>query len=167
MGSVGTRDYIVLLQGNYVGDRLLLQVKEALPSVVQDRGLVRHRHHGQQVVDGQRTDPVGQRSVPRVDECRLPPFFVRQLRDMKDSVDPKRLRGAALRDYAETCGAILAKAHARTGYPSVIASYCGNSENFDLQMAAFARGLRGPGRAGPRRAGRAVKAGTLAAEPGV
>jgi uncharacterized protein (DUF2252 family) len=37
VGSVGTRDYIVLLQGNHRGDHLLLQVKEALPSVVRDR----------------------------------------------------------------------------------------------------------------------------------
>ena len=167
VGSVGTRDYIVLLQGNYVGDRLLLQVKEALPSVVQDRGLVRHRHHGQQVVDGQRriqsvSDPflgwttVGSR-----------PFFVRQLRDMKDSVDPKRLRGAVLRDYAETCGAILAKAHARTGYPAVIASYCGSNDNFDLQMAAFARAYADQVERDHDALARAVKAGTLPAEPGV
>jgi uncharacterized protein (DUF2252 family) len=167
VGSVGTRDYIVLLQGNFVGDRLLLQVKEALPSVVLDPALTRHPHCGQQVVDGQRriqsvSDPflgwttVGSR-----------PFFVRQLRDMKDSVDPKHLQGGVLRDYAETCGAILAKAHARTGYPSVIASYCGTSDHFDQQMAAFARAYADQVERDHEALAKAIAAGLLPAETGV
>ena len=166
VGSVGTRCFVTLFSSPG-GHSLLLQVKEALPSVVQDRGLVRHRHHGQQVVDGQRriqsvSDPfLGWTSVGSR------PFFVRQLRDMKDSVDPKRLRGAVLRDYAETCGAILAKAHARTGYPSVIASYCGSNDNFDLQLAAFARAYADQVERDHDALARAVRAGTLPAEPGV
>jgi uncharacterized protein (DUF2252 family) len=167
VGSVGTRDYIALLQGNFVGDRLILQVKEALPSVVHDPALSRHPHAGQQVVDGQRriqsvSDPflgwttVGSR-----------PFFVRQLRDMKDSVDPKHLQGLVLRDYAETCGAILAKAHARTGYPSIIASYCGNSDHFDQQMVAFSRAYADQVERDHEALAQAVKAGLLPAETGV
>jgi uncharacterized protein (DUF2252 family) len=167
VGSVGTRDYIALLQGNFVGDRLILQVKEALPSVVHDPALTRHPHCGQQVVDGQRriqsvSDPflgwttVGSR-----------PFFVRQLRDMKDSVDPKHLQGLVLRDYAETCGAILAKAHARTGYPSIIASYCGTSDHFDQQMVAFSRAYADQVERDHEALAKAVKAGILPAETGV
>ena len=139
VGSVGTRDYVVLLQGNHVGDELFLQVKEALPSVVRDPALPHHRHHGRQVVDGQRriqsvSDPfLGWTSVG------TRPYFVRQLRDMKAGADPKLLLGPILRDYAELCGAILAKAHARTGYPTIIATYCGSSERFDEAMVAFAR----------------------------
>jgi hypothetical protein len=135
--------------------------------VVLDPALTRHPHCGQQVVDGQRriqsvSDPflgwttVGSR-----------PFFVRQLRDMKDSVDPKHLQGAVLRDYAETCGAILAKAHARTGYPSVIASYCGNSDHFDQQMAAFARAYADQVEQDHAALAKAIKAGLLPAETGV
>jgi uncharacterized protein (DUF2252 family) len=167
VGSVGTRDYIVLLQGNFVGDRLLLQVKEALPSVVQDPALTRHPHHGRQVVDGQRriqsvSDPflgwttVGSR-----------PFFVRQLRDMKDSIDPKHLQGLVLRDYAETCGTILAKAHARTGYPSVIASYCGTSDHFDQQLVAFSVAYADQVERDHAALAKAVKVGVLPAETGV
>ena len=139
VGSVGTRDYVVLLQGNHVGDELFLQVKEALPTVVRDPALPRHPHHGRQVVDGQRriqsvSDPfLGWTSVG------ARPFFVRQLRDMKAGADPRLLQGAVLRDYAELCGAILAKAHARTGYPAVIATYCGAGDRFDQEMVAFAR----------------------------
>ena len=64
---------------------------------------------------------------------------MRQLRDMKGGVHPDQLRGRTLVDYAELCGTILAKAHARTGYPTVIASYCGTSDRFDRAMVSFAR----------------------------
>jgi uncharacterized protein (DUF2252 family) len=167
VGSVGTRDYIVLLQGNFVGDRLLLQVKEALHSVVLDPTLPRQQHCGCQVVDGQRriqsvSDPfLGWTSVGSR------PFFVRQLRDMKDSVNPKHLQGPVLRDYAETCGAILAKAHARTGYPAVIAGYCGSSEHFDQQMVAFAQAYADQVERDHETLAKAVKAGLLPAECGV
>jgi uncharacterized protein (DUF2252 family) len=167
VGSVGTRDYVVLLQGNHVGDELFLQVKEALPSVVRDPALPRLQHHGRQVVDGQRriqsvSDPflgwtnVGSR-----------PFFVRQLRDMKAGADPKLLLGPVLRDYAELCGAILAKAHARTGYPTVISTYCGTGERFDVEMVAFARTYADQVERDHAALVTAVKAGVLPAELGV
>ena len=54
VGSVGARDYVVMLRGNHAEDQLFLQVKEALPSVVRDRDLPSVRHHGERVVDGQR-----------------------------------------------------------------------------------------------------------------
>jgi uncharacterized protein (DUF2252 family) len=167
VGSVGTRDYVVLLQGNHVGDELFLQVKEALPSVVRDPALPRHHHHGQQVVDGQRriqsvSDPfLGWTNVG------ARPFFVRQLRDMKAGADPKLLLGPVLRDYAELCGAILAKAHARTGYPTVIATYCGTGERFDLEMVAFARAYADQVERDHAALVSAVKAGILPAELGV
>ena len=88
VGSVGTRDYIVLLQGNHKGDHLFLQVKEALPSVVRDPRLATHVHHGQHVVDGQRriqsvSDPfIGWTDVG------TRPYYVRQLRDMKGVCTP-------------------------------------------------------------------------------
>jgi uncharacterized protein (DUF2252 family) len=167
VGSVGTRDYVVLLQGNHVGDELFLQVKEALPSVVRDPALPIQRHHGHQVVDGQRriqsvSDPflgwttVGSR-----------PFFVRQLRDMKAGVDPKLLQGPVLRDYAELCGAILAKAHARTGYPTIIATYCGRNDRFDEAMVAFAQAYADQVEQDHAALVAAVKAGGLPAELGV
>jgi len=167
VGSVGTRDYVVLLQGNHVGDELFLQVKEALPSVVRDPALPRHQHHGRQVVDGQRriqsvSDPfLGWTNVG------ARPVFVRQLRDMKAGADPKLLLGSVLRDYAELCGAILAKAHARTGYPTVIATYCGTGERFDLEMVAFARAYADQVEQDHSALVSAVKAGGLPAELGV
>jgi hypothetical protein len=55
VGSVGTRAFIVLLQGRDQGDPLFLQVKEATRSVLEDHlPKSRHKQHGQRVVDGQR-----------------------------------------------------------------------------------------------------------------
>lgn len=167
IGSVGTRDYVVLLQGNHRGDHLFLQVKEALPSVVRDPALASRPHHGEHVVDGQRriqsvSDPflgwtnVGSR-----------PYYVRQLRDMKGGVHPELLRGRALVDYAELCGTLLAKAHARTGYPAMIASYCGMSDRFDQAMVSFARRYADRVESDHAALAAAVKAGTMPAEIGI
>jgi uncharacterized protein (DUF2252 family) len=55
VGSVGTRAYIVLLQGRDQTDPLFLQVKEATASVLEGHlPKSRHSQHGQRVVDGQR-----------------------------------------------------------------------------------------------------------------
>ncbi len=167
VGSVGTRDYVVLLQGNHEGDHLFLQVKEALPSVVRDPALPARPHHGEHVVDGQRriqsvSDPflgwtnVGSRS-----------YYVRQLRDMKGGVRPEMLQGRALVDYAELCGTLLGKAHARTGYPAMIASYCGTNDRFDEAMVSFARAYADQVERDHAALSNTVKAGTMPAETGI
>ena len=43
-----------------------------------------------------------------------------------------------LADYAQLCGRTLARAHARSGDPAVIAGYMGRSEAFDDAVASFA-----------------------------
>jgi hypothetical protein len=65
-------------------------------------------------------------------------FYVRQLRDMKirmpvDTQDP-----ANLAYFADACGWALARAHARTGDPAMIAGYLGSSEAFDDAIVQFA-----------------------------
>ena len=72
VGSVGTRDYVVLLQGNHVGDELFLQVKEALPTVVRDPALPRHPPPRPPGRGRPAPHPVGQRSLPRLDQRRSP-----------------------------------------------------------------------------------------------
>jgi uncharacterized protein (DUF2252 family) len=55
VGSVGTRAFIVLLQGRDTGDPLFLQVKEATASVLEAHlPKSRYRQHGERVVQGQR-----------------------------------------------------------------------------------------------------------------
>ena len=140
-GSVGTRDYVVLLLGNGPDDALFLQVKEELPSAwapalseKADAGM----HQGRRVAEGQHrcqsaTDPfVGWTTIDGHD------YLVRQLSDHKASLDPAELEGEVLSEYAQVCGETLAKAHARTGNAAALAGYCGKTDNLDGALADFA-----------------------------
>ena len=167
VGSVGTRDYVVLLQGNHPQDHLFLQVKEALPSVVRDPALPGREHHGEHVVDGQRRIQSVSDPFLGWTDVGARPFFVRQLRDMKGGIHPDQLHGRALVDYAEFCGSVLGKAHARTGYPAAISSYCGASDRFDVAMVSFARAYADQVERDHGALAAAVKEGTLRAETGV
>lgn len=139
-GSIGTLDYVILLYGNGPGDPLFLQVKQALPSCYAKylKDAPQYPHQGKRIADGQYclqtvTDPfVGWTSIDGRE------FLVRQLADHKASINPLDLAGRALLDYGAVCGAILAKAHARTGDAAAIAGYCGNSDKFDKAIAKFA-----------------------------
>ena len=65
-------------------------------------------------------------------------FYVRQFRDMKVIPDGQ-LIAPYLVQFAEQCGAVLARAHARTGDPIAIDSYIGKGRRFDKAMMEFAR----------------------------
>jgi uncharacterized protein (DUF2252 family) len=140
-GSVGTRDYVVLLLGRGPADPLLLQVKEALPSCYARwlPDVPPCAHQGRRVAEGQHrmqsaTDPLlGWTSIDGRD------FIVRQLADHKAGLDPGDLRDEALVTYAVVSGEILAKAHARTGAAAAVAGYCGRSDRLDRAIAQFAR----------------------------
>lgn len=139
-GSVGTRDYVVLLFGRGVQDPLILQVKEELPSCYAPylRRVPPAKHEGRRVAEGQQkmqtvVDPfLGYTTI----EGRH--FLVRQLSDHKASIDLANLRGKALLEYAVVCGELLAKGHARSKC-GVIAGYCGNSSRLDAAIAKFAK----------------------------
>jgi predicted alpha/beta hydrolase len=48
------------------------------------------------------------------------------------------LKGSGLGDYATTCGEVLAKGHARSGDPVVLAGYLGSGERWDKALSKFA-----------------------------
>jgi uncharacterized protein (DUF2252 family) len=140
-GSVGTRDYVVLLFGNSVQDPLILQVKEELPSCYTPylSRLPPAKHEGQRVAEGQQrmqtvADPL--LGYTTIDGQH---FLVRQLCDHKASIDLANLKGTALSEYAVVCGELLAKGHARSGDAGAIAGYCGNSTKLDTALAKFAK----------------------------
>jgi hypothetical protein len=148
VGSVGTRCWIVLMRGRDDNDPLLLQVKEAQPSVlaphVKDCGpLARYHHDGQRVVAGQRlmqatSDTfLGWHSADGVDGRRRD-FYVRQLRDWKGSAVLEEMDVPALLHYGSLCGWALARAHARAGDRFAIAGYLGDEDTFDLAAVEFA-----------------------------
>jgi uncharacterized protein (DUF2252 family) len=141
VGSVGTFCAVGLFM---TADKepLFLQVKQAQASVLEKivappTGL---HEQGRRVVDGQRAmqaasdlflgwtqDPVSKRQ-----------FYVRQLKNRRLGSIGEVIEGRALEAYANLCGRTLARAHARTGDPALIAGYMGKSKIFDESIASFA-----------------------------
>ncbi|MGW6915485.1 DUF2252 domain-containing protein [Kitasatospora sp. NPDC054939] len=176
VGSVGTRCFIILLEGRDSGDPLFLQVKEAGRSVLEDHlpaaadpeaeaPLV---HGGHRVVTGQRlmqaasdiflgwtTGPAGRH------------FYGRQLRDMKGSADIAEMPPGVLRGYAGLCGRTLARAHARSGDRLAIAGYLGRSDLFAEALADYAMAYADRNATDHRALLAAIADGTVRAERGV
>ena len=144
VGSVGTRAWVFLMMGVDEQDPLILQAKEAQPSVLERfAGRSAYEHHGQRVVVGQRLMQtasdifLGWQRVKDIDQ-RYRDYYIRQLHDWKGSahVDSLRVPGAVR--YARMCGATLARAHARSGDWIAIAAYLGKGDRFDRAIAEFA-----------------------------
>ncbi|MCK7623427.1 DUF2252 domain-containing protein [Streptomyces sp. RS10V-4] len=95
------------------------------------------------------------------------PFQVRQFRNRKGSVDPAQLTGGQLDDYARMTGALLARAHAHSADPRVVAGYCGKGEALDEAIAAFARAYAERTEADHADLVAAIRSGRVAAESGV
>jgi uncharacterized protein (DUF2252 family) len=144
VGSVGTRCWIILLHGRDGDDPLILQAKEAQPSVLE-RFLepTSFDSQGERVVAGQRLMQassdifLGWDRVHGIDGQRRD-FYLRQLRDGKGSFDISAMIPEGLVTYGRICGWTLARAHARSGDRIAIAAYLGSSDVFDRAIAAFA-----------------------------
>ena len=139
VGSVGTRCFVVLLEGRDEGDPLFLQAKEATASVLDPYlESSKHTNHGERVVVGQRL----MQATPDIflGWTRGPggrDFYFRQLWDMKGSVDTATLRPPGLAFYGGLCARSLARAHARSGDSIAISAYLGTSDTFDGAVADF------------------------------
>ncbi len=143
VGSVGTRAWIFLMLGVDEGDPLILQAKEAQPSVLEQfAGRSAYENHGQRVVVGQRLMQTGSDiflgwlRVEDIDGDSRD-YYIRQLHDWKGSADVDTLKVHGATMYARMCGATLARAHARSGDWIAIASYLGKAPNFDRAIADF------------------------------
>jgi uncharacterized protein (DUF2252 family) len=138
-GSVGMRDYIVLLEGNGPADPLFLQIKQEVPSAYAGfLKNVAYPHEGRRAAEGQR-------AIQPLSDLMLGwtslgghEFLVRQLNDHKGGIDIALLRGAGLRSLAEVAGELLARGHARSGDACAITGYCGNGTKFVKAVRAFA-----------------------------
>jgi uncharacterized protein (DUF2252 family) len=141
VGSVGTFCAIGLFM-SADADHLFLQVKEAQVSVLEKivgppKGL---DQQGCRVVEGQRAMQaasdifLGWTADPKTQRQ----FYVRQLKNRRLGSIGEVIEGKALDSYANLCGRTLARAHARTGDPALLAGYMGKSEAFDDAIAAFA-----------------------------
>jgi len=144
VGSVGTRAWIILMDGADAADPLFLQAKEAQRSVLADyvKPATRYSNQGQRVVHGQRLTQMtsdiflGWQRVEGVDGVQRD-FYIRQLRDGKGSVVVEQLNPTAMAFYGRLCGKTLARAHARSGDRVSIAAYLGGSDAFDEAIADY------------------------------
>jgi len=170
VGSVGTRAFIVLLQGRDTGDPLFLQVKEATASVLEDHlPKSRYQQPGERVVHGQRlmqaASDIFLGWTRGVDVQRH--FYWRQLRDMKGSVLVEAMAPLGLTFYARTCGWTLARAHARSGDPVAIAEYLGDDDAFDRSITDFSERYAGQNEQDFQDFVKAVRSGRIEALEGV
>ncbi len=170
VGSVGTRAFIVLLQGRDAADPLFLQIKEATVSVLEPYvGKSRYRQHGERVVQGQRmmqaSSDIYLGWTKGVDVRRH--FYWRQLRDMKGSAVVEEMIPLGLTYYARICGWTLARAHARSGDPVAIAEYLGASDAFDKSVTDFSERYANQNERDYEEFVNAVKSGRLEAVEGV
>jgi uncharacterized protein (DUF2252 family) len=139
VGSVGTRCYIMLFDASHSEDPLFLQIKEAQPSVLEPHaGPSGYRNHGRRVVAGQRLMQAASDIFLGWSSDGEHCYYVRQLRDMKGSANLATMTGTDLVEYAELCGWVLARAHARSGDAAMIAGYLGKGEAFDDAITSFA-----------------------------
>ncbi|MFZ3595681.1 DUF2252 domain-containing protein [Streptomyces sp. BH104] len=171
-GSVGTRSYVVLLL-DHRGEPLVLQVKEARASALLPHlaaaGFAAEpvEHEGRRVVLGQKRMQVVSDILLGWTTVEERPFQVRQFRNRKGSVDPAALAADQIDDYARMTGALLARAHAHSADPRLVAGYCGKNEELDEAVAAFAVAYADRTEADHGELVRAVREGRVAAEAGV
>ena len=170
VGSVGTRAFIVLLEGRDEGDPLFLQIKEATASVLEAYlPKSRYRQHGERVVAGQRmmqaASDIYLGWTKGADVNRH--FYWRQLRDMKGSAVVEAMIPLGLTYYARICGWTLARAHARSGDPVAIAECLGGGDEFDKSITDFSERYADQNEQDYQDFVKAVRSGRLEAVEGV
>jgi uncharacterized protein (DUF2252 family) len=141
VGSVGTFCCVALFM---TGDNepLFLQVKQAAHSVLERLGgnLGYQGNQGRRVVEGQRMMQAASDIFlgASQDAASGRDFYVRTLKNRRLGGISDLSEGKDLSDYAQLCGRTLARAHARSGEPAMIAGYMGKSEVMDEAIASFA-----------------------------
>ena len=122
------------------GVPLFLQVKEAGKSVLECLGPEFEDHPGRRVVEGQRVMQAASDVFLgwTEDEASGRYFYVRHLKNRRLGTISELVEERALGSYARLCGRTLARAHARSADPAVLAGYMGKSDVMDDALASFA-----------------------------
>jgi uncharacterized protein (DUF2252 family) len=173
VGSVGTRAWVILLEGRDGNDPLVLQAKEAVASVLEPFvGTSAYSRHGQRVVEGQRLMQaasdifLGWDTVTGLDG-KPHDYYIRQLWDGKLSGDLMGMTDSGFAAYGRSCGWSLARAHARSGDRLAIAAYLGSGRSFDKALVRFAGAYADQNELDHQALADAVAAGAVVAEHGV
>jgi uncharacterized protein (DUF2252 family) len=138
VGSVGTRCAIALFAADD-HDPLLLQIKEAVPSVLEPYLAPSiYANHGERVVRGQRLMQAASDAFLGWASSGQHDFYVRQFKDMKSSANLDNVDYGQLTFYGRYCAFALAAGHARSGDAAGIAGYLGNGDAMDRALLDFA-----------------------------
>jgi hypothetical protein len=174
VGSVGTRAWIALFLGRDNDDPLLLQMKEAEASVLEEfLGPSEFENHGERVVTGQRLMQassdifLGWLHVPAGLDGQARDFYVRQLKDWKGSAEIDQMVAPGMAIYGRLCSWTLARAHARSGDRIAIATYLGKSNAFDRAILDFSQAYAEQNERDYQALDEAVKSGRITAQTGL
>jgi uncharacterized protein (DUF2252 family) len=168
-GSVGLRDYVVLLEGNGPQDPIVLQIKQEVASAYAKYfPKAVHPHQGRRVAEGQRAiQPVSDLLLgwTTIGDYH---YLVRQLNDRKGQIDLRNLAGVGLNSLAMVAGELLARGHARSGDACEIYGYCGAGVKMAKALRNFAWEYADQTEADYRAFMAAIKSGKIkvAANPG-
>jgi Uncharacterized protein conserved in bacteria (DUF2252) len=122
------------------GAPLFLQIKEAGKSVLECLGPKFNAHPGRRVVEGQRVMQTASDVFLgwTQDQGSGRHFYVRQLKNRHLGTVSELVEQRSLASYALLCGRTLARAHARSADPVVLAGYMGKGAVMDDALASFA-----------------------------
>jgi uncharacterized protein (DUF2252 family) len=170
VGSVGTRCLIVLIESKTEDDALILQLKEAGPSVLEPYvSTPATLEHGKRVVTGQHLIQASSDIFLgwHTSLFSKTEFYWRQLKDMKGSAEVAEMDYESFKSYLGVCAWCLARAHARTGDEASIASYIGKNDTFAQAIGDFAVAYADQTEQDYDALVEAVKSGHLPAETGI
>ncbi|MCP2026529.1 uncharacterized protein (DUF2252 family) [Flavobacterium sp. HSC-32F16] len=139
VGSVGTLCGISLLM-SATGEPIFLQFKEARKSVLEEhiKTKAKYTHQGERIVIGQKLmQSASDMFLGWTNDDKGRFFYIRQLRDAKVKPVLEIMKEENMKDYAKACGWALARAHARSGDPSILSGYMGDSNEFASSVSKF------------------------------
>lgn len=139
VGSVGTLCGISLLM-SATGEPIFLQFKEARKSVLEGNVKTqgKYSHQGERIVMGQKLmQSASDMFLGWTDDSKNKFFYIRQLRDAKVKPVLEVMKPKNMAEYAKACGWALARAHARSGDPSLISGYIGDTNEFANAISEF------------------------------
>ena len=139
VGSIG-RHCVMALMMSDDGQPLVIQIKEAARSVLEPYvGKSAYQHHGQRVVCGQRLmQASSDMFLGWSADVQGRYYYLRQLQDMKGSVDIETMVPAGFNAYVRLGAWALARAHSKAGAASEIAGYVGKGEALDEALGLYA-----------------------------
>lgn len=166
VGSVGMRVFLNLTEEHETGDPMFFQMKQAAPSVYEQfLEPSRYDNHGRRVVNGQRLIQSASDMFlgwTRIGEWD---FYVRQFRDGKVIPDGPAVAGV-LATFAEACGHVMARAHARSGDARAIDDYFGRSAKTEEVLVRFAHAYADQTEHDHAQLATAVADGSITSAPG-